>query len=149
MIVPDINLLLYAVIDTFPAHEQAKTWWEGLLGGSAYVGLPSVVVFGFIRIATNPRIFDTPMSGTEATTRVDRWLQQPRVHHVHGGQRHLQIAFDLIERLGTAANLTTDIQIAAIAIETQAEVHSNDGDFGRFPGLRWTNPLSSAHASSG
>lgn len=57
------------------------------------------------------------------------------------GPRHLEVAFRLLRSIGTAGNLTTDAQIAAFAIENQAEVHSNDADFGRFEGLRWANPL--------
>lgn len=146
MIVPDINLLLYATIDTFPEHVHAKQWWEELLNGSDSIGLPSVVIFGFTRIATNPRIFDTPMSADNAVSRVESWLNRPRVRYVQGGPRYLQIAFDLIRQLGAAASLTTDVQIAASAIEDQSVVHSNDTDFARFSGLRWTNPLGGAVA---
>ncbi len=141
MIIPDINLLLYAHIDTFAHHEPARRWWEELLRGDAEVGVPLPVVFGFVRIATNPRVFDPPMTIDAALERIDLWLQQPNVRCPAPGPRHVEIAFRLLRHLGTAANLTTDVQLAAFAIENQGELHSNDTDFGRFPGLRWRNPL--------
>lgn len=72
---------------------------------------------------------------------VEEWLARPHVRFVQPGPRHLEIAFDLLRHVGGAANLTTDAQIAALAIEHQGEVHSNDADFGRFPQLRWVNPI--------
>jgi predicted nucleic acid-binding protein len=87
-------------------------------------------------------VFDEPLAVHDAIERVERWLGQDLVTFLVPGSRHLSIAFQLLERLGTAANLTTDVQIAAHALEHNAEVFSNDRDFGRFEGLRWTNPLS-------
>jgi toxin-antitoxin system PIN domain toxin len=102
-----------------------------------------VSLFGFIRLATNPRIFQPAMPVSEAVTRIESWLEQPHVHLLLPGPRHLEIAFDLLRRLGTAHNLTTDAQLAALAIEHQATLCSNDRDFARFPGLRWLNPIQS------
>jgi len=141
MIIPDVNLLLYAHVDTFEQHERARPWWEALLGGAAEVGVPGPALFGFVRISTNPRIFDPPMSVDIALGHIELWLAQPNVRCPAPGPRHLEIAFRLLRHLGTAANLTTDVQLAAFAIEHQGEVHSNDGDFNRFPELRWRNPL--------
>lgn len=141
MILPDVNLLLYASIDAFPGHARARAWWERLLRGPREVGLASVAVFGFVRLATNPRVFDPPMPVDGAVARVEQWLAVPHVRFLVPGPRHLEVAFGLLRVLGTAANLTTDVQLAALAIELQAEVHSNDADFGRFPSLRWVDPL--------
>ena len=141
MIVPDINLLLYATIDGFPAHRTARAWWESCLNGEEPVGLPLPVIFGFVRIATHPRVLEAPLRVAQATGMVRSWLEEPHVHVVHPGQRHLELAFGLLEALGSAGNLTTDAQIAALAIEHQAELHSTDRDFARFGGLRWRDPL--------
>lgn len=143
MIIPDVNLLLYAHIDAFPEHAKARRWWEGCLNGSEPVGLPLPALFGFLRVATNPRIFDVPMPMDDAVDVVEQWLGRGAVHAVMPGQRHLEIAFKLLRTLGTGANLTTDVQLAALAMEHQAELHSADLDFGRFAGLRWKNPLAS------
>jgi toxin-antitoxin system PIN domain toxin len=144
VIVPDMNMLLYAHVDAFPHHEAAKTWWEGLLNSDRQVGLASVVIFGFIRIGTNRRVFTEPLSVADAIAHTRGWLAQPNVTALVPGTRHLEIAFRLLEQQGTASNLTTDAQLAAHAIEHGGEVHSNDGDFGRFEGLRWANPLATA-----
>lgn len=141
MIVPDINLLLYSQVTAFPEHRASRKWWEGLLNGDDEVGLATPVVFGFLRLATNPRVFRVPMDVEAALGRVEEWLARPNVRVIVPGPRHLELAFSLLKKIGTAGNLTTDVQIAALAIELQAELHSNDVDFARFPQLRWTNPL--------
>jgi len=141
MIVPDVNLLLYAHINAFPRHRDARKWWEGLLGGQVEVGVSSPALFGFVRIATNRKVFDPPMSVEAAFERVESWFTRSSVRFLQPGPRHLEIAASLLRQLGSAGNLTTDAQLAALAIENQAELHSNDSDFGRFPGLRWVNPL--------
>jgi hypothetical protein len=141
MIVPDVNLLLYATISGFPEHVRARRWWEELLGGDKEVGLAGPALFGFVRLSTNPRVFDKPLAVDAALSRVEEWLDQPHVRFLLPGSRHLEIAFGLLRHIETAGNLTTDVQLAAHAIENQAEMHSNDGDFVRFPELRWVNPI--------
>jgi predicted nucleic acid-binding protein len=81
------------------------------------------------------------MAVEEALARVEEWLERPHLHFMSPGPRHLEIAFGLLRKAGAAANLTTDAPLAALAIEQQGEVHSNDSDFGRFPQLRWLNPI--------
>lgn len=141
MIVPDINLLLYAEIDSYPQHAAARSWWEKLLNGDSIVGIAPVCLFGFLRIGTNRRVFNDPLPVDDAIERVQRWLAQPNVTCLVPGSQHLQIAFRLLQQLGTASNLTTDVQVAAHALEHNGEVHSNDADFSRFERLRWVNPL--------
>ena len=141
MIVVDVNLLLYAVISGFPQHERARAWWEEMLNGSREVGLTSPAVFGFLRIVTNPRVLTNPMPVAVAIGHVRRWLDQPNVRFLVPGSRHLELAFEMLTAVGTAGNLATDVQLAAFALEQEAELSSNDSDFGRFRDLRWVNPL--------
>lgn len=141
MIVPDVNLLIHAYNVDSRVHEVARAWWEELLGEPAPVGLPWVVALGFIRITTHPRIVANPLPTETACARVEAWLDQPQVFILHPGERHPEILFDLLRRLGTAGNLTTDAHLAALCIEHQAELHSTDADFTRFSGLRWRNPV--------
>ena len=141
MIVVDVNLLLCAVVSGFPQHDSARRWWEKVLNSTVTVGLCSPAVFGFLRIVTNARILDSPMPVEAATRYVREWLDRPNVRFLAPGPKRLDIAFDLLRETGTAGNLTTDAQLAAMAIEYDAEMHSIDSDFGRFPGLRWANPL--------
>lgn len=141
MIVPDVNMLLYAEIDAFSQHDAARRWWEDLLNGERQVGITGVAMFGFLRIGTNRRVFDAPLAVADAIDRVQRWLDSPNVTFLVPGTRFLEISFRLLGQLGTASNLTTDVQLAAHAIEHGGEVHSNDVDFARFDGVRWVNPL--------
>ena len=141
MIVVDVNLLLYAVISGFPQHERARAWWEEVLNGPREVGLASPALFGFLRIATNPRVLTAPMPVTVAIGHITSWLEQPNVRFLVAGGRHLDLAFELLADVGTAGNLTTDVQLAALALELDAELHSNDSVFGRFKALHWVNPL--------
>jgi hypothetical protein len=99
-------------------------------------------ILGFIRMATNPRVFEFPVAAADAIRVVRSWLDQPGVEVPSPGERHADIVFQLIQEAGVAGNLTSDTDLAAIAIEHQAELASNDRDFGRFRGLRWFNPLS-------
>lgn len=141
MIVPDVNLLLYAVISGFPQHARARAWWEQTINSPAVVGLTHPVVFGFLRIATNARILQSPLAVEDATEYVRDWMTQPNVDLLAPGPRHLAIAFGLLHEIGVAGNLSTDVQLAAYAIEHHGELYSNDSDFARFPGLKWVNPL--------
>lgn len=141
MIVPDINLLLYAVISGFAEHEKARAWWEDALSGTTRVGITPPVAFGFLRLGTNPRVFDEPLSVAAATGYLEEWLARPNVEVPAATPRHLTTAFDLVRAVGVAGNLTTDAEIAAYAITHGGTVHSNDTDFARFPGVRWENPL--------
>jgi len=141
MILPDINLLLYANIAAVPEHAAARAWMEGCLNGTTPFGLAAPALFGFVRISTSRRIFDAPLAVDDAVARVEAWLARPHVAFLLPGPRHLEIAFRLLRDLGSGGNLTTDVQLAALAIEHQAELHSHDTDFGRFPSLRLHDPL--------
>lgn len=141
MIVPDVNLLLYAVVSGFPHHTRAHAWWERTINSNTRVGLTHPALFGFLRIATNARILQPPLAVTDAVDYIHDWLAQPNVDLLTPGPDHLDIALRLLSDIGTAGNLTTDVQLAAYAIEHRGEIHSNDTDFARFPGLKWSNPL--------
>lgn len=141
MIIPDLNLLLYTYDSRSPFHTKAVAWWQECLSGTEPVGLPLVVVFGFVRIATNARVFQSPMTPSEAARHVRSWQAQPVVQVLEPGSNHVKRVLTLLESLGAAGNLVTDTQIAALAIEHEAVLHTADTDFMRFPGLRWRNPL--------
>lgn len=141
MIIPDINLLVYAYTSDGPFHSEARAWWEERLSTPGAVGLAWAVMLGFIRIMTSNAVFTDPMEPSTAVSQVRSWLECPQTHIVMPGPRHLEILARLMAESRTSGRLTTDAHLAALAIETQSELHSNDVDFARFPGLRWRNPL--------
>lgn len=141
MILPDINLLLYAYDSKSLYHAKAVEWWQRCLSGSEPVGLASVVLFGFLRIATNGRVFQEPMTPSEAAGHIRSWLAQPIAQVLEPQTDHIGRVLQILETLGTAGNLVTDAQIAALAIEYEAELHTADADFLRIPGVHWLNPI--------
>lgn len=141
MILPDVNLLLYAYDQSSPFHARAKAWCEGIMSGPAPVILLPPVVFGFVRISTHPRVFRDPLAVGEAAALVRSWLARRHVQLHEMLADDVESALRLLESAGTAGNLTTDAQIAAVAVRLDAEVQTADLDFGRFPQLRFVNPL--------
>ncbi len=144
MIVPDVNLLVYAYNAGTSRHVAARRWWEQTVVGPRPVGLAWTTLLGFVRVMTQRRILEHPMRPAAATRVIEEWLDQPNVQILTPGEGHARILFGLIDAVGTAGNLTTDAHLAALAIEYQAEVATADTDFARFSGLRWFNPLVAA-----
>jgi uncharacterized protein len=141
LILPDVNLLVYAHNEAAPLHLRAREWWDAALSRDAPVGVPWAVVLGFVRLVTHPSVLERPLTPAQALDRVDGWFERPQVLVLEPGPRHLRILRALLEATGVAGALTTDAHLAAIAVEHGAELHSNDRDFERFPGLRLRNPL--------
>ncbi len=136
----DLNVLLYAVNEDAIHHVPVLAWWEQALSGDEPVGLPWVVLLGFLRIATNPDIFPQPLDADTAIGKIDAWLSRDTTRLVHEKDEHWDILRSLLAETGTAGNLTTDAHLAALAISHGAVLISCDTDFARFRGLRWENP---------
>ena len=141
MIVPDVNLLIYAADSSSPHHAPAARWWTGALNGAVVVGLPWSTILAFVRLITSPRVFVQPLNSGQALDAVQNWMSRPHVVALEATQRHLALVRGLLEGVGTAGNLVSDAHLAALAIEHGATLHSADADFSRFPGLKWVNPL--------
>ncbi len=141
MIISDLNLLVYAHNQSDERHAAAREWWEAALNGDEPVGLAWVTLLGFVRLTTSRQVLREPLPVAEATAMVEEWLDQPIVRVLVPGREHARHCFGYLRKLGVAGNLTTDAHLAALALEYQAELHSTDTDFARFPGLRWRNPL--------
>lgn len=141
MIIPDINLLIYAYDSTSPWHDRASKWWAGCLSGTAPVGISWVVALGFVRLWTNPRVFANPMPVGVAASHVESWLARRVVRIVNPGPRHAELLFAFLRAEGKGGNLTTDAHLAALAVESRGTLHTADPDFLRFPGVQWLNPL--------
>lgn len=143
MMLIDANLLVYAYDPRADAHAASRTWLEVTLSGSPLVRFAWLTVWAFLRISTNPRVFERPLSMAEAEGHVSSWLAQPAAGILEPGERHWDILRGLTSAGQTTGPLVMDAALAAIAIEHGATLYTTDRDFARFPGLRWTNPLAS------
>ena len=141
MILVDANILLYAEDSLHASHQKAREWWDGQLSGTDAVCLCWAVMSAFIRIGTNPKVFEYPLSLEQALDRVQSWLDQPCTRVVRPTERHWTFFKQLLMDGRAAANLVTDAHLAALAIEHGCELASTDSDFARFPKLKWRNPL--------
>ncbi len=143
MIVPDANLLIYAYDTLSPWHGASRRWWEGALSGAESVGIPWIVILGFVRLITHPMLLENPLTVEEAHIAVDQWLDCDHVRLLVPHEATFKRFFALLEEAGLGGSLATDALIAAQAGDLGATVYSNDRDFDRFIGVRWNNPLES------
>jgi len=143
MILVDANLLLYAYHPRAEQHEASRAWLEATLSGSQLVRFAWLTIWAFLRVSTNPRVFDRPLSTAEAEAAVSSWLDQPVAGILDAGERHWDILCSLLHTGQATGPLVMDAVLAAIAIEHGATLHTTDRDFSRFPGLKWKNPLTS------
>jgi toxin-antitoxin system PIN domain toxin len=141
MILVDANLLLYAYHPRSEHHEASRAWLEGILSRPELVRFAWLTLWAFLRISTNPRVFERPMTIAEAEATVASWLSQPAVGILEPGDRHWDILQSLVREGQTAGRLVMDAVLAAIAIEHGATLYTSDRDFSRFPDLKWKNPL--------
>ena len=141
MILPDINLLLYAHDSSGTQFRPAMKWWQRCLDGPEPVGLPWVVILGFIRLSTNHRIFAHPQSPAAACATVSEWLTLPHFSILTPSPDHFVRLSANLKHLGVAGNLTTDAHLATLASESGYILHTTDADFARFPKLKTINPL--------
>src|ERR1035437_8303485 len=142
MILVDVNLLVYAWDRRSPLHETAVLWLDGKLSESARVGLPWECLHGFLRGVTIPPIYERPAPENVAWGAGEHRLSPRKAWVPLPGNRHQEILGRLLIRLGGGAKLIPDAHLAALAIEHGLDLCSTDGDFARFDGLRWVDPLS-------
>lgn len=137
MILPDLNVLLYAVDADSARHERAASWLEETVnGGAEEIGLPWAAILGFLRLSTSSRVFPRPLSVEQALGWIRELAAQPSVRILDPEKAHLGILGHLLLAYGTGGNLTTDAHLAALCLEHDAAVATGDRDFRRFPGLR-------------
>ncbi len=140
MKIVDANVLLYAVNADSPQHEPARRWLDGALSGGEMVGFDWVVLLAFLRIATHPSIFPSPLTVDAAFDAMDVWLSSANARLLVPTQRHAEMLRNVIDDVGVGGNLVTDAHIAALAREHQAPVVSFDRDFDRFSGVQRIEP---------
>lgn len=139
MILVDANLLIYASAPESAQHAEARVWLDERLNGSARVGLPWPSLLAFMRIVANPRLFETA-SLSHARSQVRSWLELRNTWIPTPTDAHHRILGELLED-ERSHRLVPDAHLAALALEHGLVLCSSDGDFARFPGLRWENPL--------
>jgi toxin-antitoxin system PIN domain toxin len=140
VILVDANLLIYAVIEELPRHRAARTWLEATMSEQPRVGLPWPSVLAFVRIASNPRLFDRPPSIAASWAIAREWLEADAVWVPTPTARHGEV-LDRMLAVVDRPPLVMDAHLAALAVEHGLEVCSTDRDFARFPGLRWRDPI--------
>lgn len=141
MILPDLNILLYAYNPHVPQHARARRWWAEALSGGELIGLPHEVLFGFVRIATHPRLGDAAVPLEQARAVVCGWLELPHVRVLFPSAMHFRRVMDLMQNAHACGAVLSDAILAAYAMENGARLYTNDADFSRFVGLDWQNPL--------
>lgn len=142
MDLPDIDVLIYAHREDSPEHERYAAWLRRLANAAAPFALSSFTLGGFLRIVTNPKIFDPPTPMDVALSFCDQLVRRPRAVLVQPGYRHWEILVDAIRMAEIRGPMVSDAFLAALAIEHGCELVTTDSDFSRFPGLRWRHPLS-------
>ncbi len=141
MILPDVNVLVYAHRQDAPDHTAYLNWLEEMVNGDHAYGLSELVLSGFLRVVTHPRIFDPPSPMKHALAFTAELRRQPNCVLLSPGARHWAIFTGLCQTAGVKGNLVPDAYLAALAIETGSTWITSDHDYSRFPGLRWRHPL--------
>ena len=142
MLLPDVNVLIYAHVEnSVPEHSEYAAWITRLATGPEPFALSVLVISGFIRVVTNPRVFNPPSTLDRSFAFVDSLLKRPQARIVGPGPNHMDIFERLCRESGATGKMVADAQHAAVAIEHGCTMVSTDSDFSRFPALRWQHPL--------
>jgi uncharacterized protein len=141
VILVDANLLVYAANTSAPEYPRARSWLDARLNGTAPVGLPWPSLLAFVRLTTNPLVLSQPVSTRDAWGQVQEWLDCEPAWIPVPGDEHAKLFGELLQHGWMTSRLVADAHLAALAIEHGLTCCSTDGDFARFPGLKWENPL--------
>ena len=141
MILPDVNVLIYAFRSDMPRHDDYRAWLERVVDDESAFGISDLVASGLIRVVTHPRAFANPSAVDKALGFLDALRGQPNAVSIAPGERHWGIFADLCRRVNAKGNIVPDAYLAALAIESGSEWITTDRDYARFPGLRWNHPL--------
>lgn len=137
----DVNVLVYAHREDAPNHAACRDWLEALINGPESFGISELVLSGFLRVVTHPKVFTRPSPLDDALAFAEQLRSRPNSVAVAPGARHWAIFQSLCVDAGTKGNLVADAYLAAMAIESGCEWITTDRDFSRFKGLRWRHPL--------
>jgi uncharacterized protein len=141
VIVPDVNLLLYANNPVTREYTIARNWVEAILRGNEFVGFSWPVLCGFLRISTSPRTFPDPLEMEFALKLVNDWINRDHVIVLNPTDDHWVILNRLITDGKVRGAITSDAEIATYATEHGGTLYTTDRGFARFPGLKFINPI--------
>ena len=144
MILPDVNVLIYAFRADLPQHAICRPWLLDVTSFDSRFGLSPVVLSAVVRITTNSRAFKAPSRIEEAFGFCEDLLRQPHCQVVEPGERHWDIFRRLCIETGTRGSRVSDVWFAALAIEWGCDWITLDRDYARFPGLAWQAPAARA-----
>lgn len=144
MLLLDVNVLVHAHRPDAPDHSKYRIWLESILGADSAYGVSDLVLSGFLRIVTHPRVFREPTPLETALSFVSEVRDRPNAVGIAPGPRHWEIFTRLCQECEVRGNLVPVAWFAALAVESGCEWVTTDRDFARFPGLRWRHPLQAA-----
>ena len=142
MVLPDVNVLLYAFRTDAPNHEAYRDWLNGLISADTSFAVTDLTLSAFLRIATHPRIFDPPTPLSKAILFAEALRSEPNCIVIAPGNRHWSVFCKLCREANARGNLIPDAYLAALAIESGCILATTDRDFSRFADLQWRCPVS-------
>lgn len=141
MVLPDVNVLVYAYRADAPGHAVYRDWLQRTVNAGAAFAISDLVLSGFLRVVTHRRVFDPPSPIEHALGFVDTLRGHPACTLVAPGNQHWKIFSQLCHSVDAKGNLIADAYLAALAIEHRCVWITTDRDFSRFQGLTWRHPL--------
>lgn len=141
MILTDVNVLVAAYRSELPMHADCAAWLTGVLESDESFGLSELVLSGFLRVVTHPRVFEQPAPVARALEFTEVLRSRPNAVRVAPGERHWDVFTRLCQAIDAKGNTVPDAYLAALAIEWGAEWVTLDRGFARFSDLRWSVPL--------
>jgi len=141
VLLPDVNVLIYAHRLESPEHRRYADWLRRVAEGPEPFGLSELVASGFVRIVTNPKIWEEPTTPADALEFIARLRRRSNARVLVPGPSSWEIFAQLCLATQARGKLVADAYHAALAIEHGCEFVTVDGDFSRFAGLRYRHPL--------
>jgi hypothetical protein len=140
--IADVNILIYAHREDAENHDRLAAWLREHAAGPAPFGVSELVLSGFVRIVTNPRVFRVPTPTAIALAFCRALLDHPLARRLRPGPGHFQLFEELCRVTSARGKLVADAYHAALALEHGCDWITTDGDFQQFPGLRTSHPFS-------
>ena len=137
----DVNVLVYAHREDTPEHSRYRDYLESQINGGESFALTRFILSGFLRIVTHPNVFTPPTPLNEALLFANQLARHPQAVFLEPSEEQWSVFQQLCKKAKAKGNLIPDAFLASIAIDTGCTLITTDGDFSRFPGLRWSHPL--------